>query len=183
MLKTCKNCGKEITTEGRALFCCADCQTIFYSKDIKKEIKAETLIKRICKYCGKEFETTNKKRLHCNEYCKNQYKYRRKKNNEIEEIKKNCIYCGTEFETKNLNKLYCSSKCAVNKRRTCKHCGKIYFGISEKQFCSVECMKEHRKKIVKCKICGNEFETSTLHQKYCSDKCFSKRKSKKYLQK
>ena len=42
--KICKHCGKEVTAVGRTLFCCAKCQSIFYTKK-QQQFKIN------CKHC------------------------------------------------------------------------------------------------------------------------------------
>ena len=125
------------------------------------------LKKRICKYCGKEFETE-----YCNKYCCHECLIlATKKNLGIKNytktlLKKVCKWCGKEFETVNTKKVYCSShcNCAANKYnhlpesgwRICEYCGKKYYytkgqsnwkkddtlsvkGITAYRFCSYEC--------------------------------------------
>jgi len=102
--KICKNCGKEVIAEGRNLFCCAGCQSIYYNK-IKFIIK-------ICKYCGKEFETKNNRKIYCCSKCRYKSKNKKlrdkKKENIINVL---CAYCGKDFILKRNNQKYCNVMC------------------------------------------------------------------------
>ena len=62
-INICKECGKEITTEGRSKFCSAGCQSAFYGENKKEKLKykeakkrvnfhLKLMIKRICKCCS-----------------------------------------------------------------------------------------------------------------------------------
>lgn len=84
-------------------------------------------MKKICQHCGKEFETTNSRKIYCTRDCMYKAKNLRKvkelsenskKNFQkyIEEngSKRNCLYCGKEFEItkpQQLRKIYCSKSC------------------------------------------------------------------------
>ena len=105
-------------------------------------------------------------------------------------IEKECLNCGKSF-VKNINK-YCSEECFAESRRMkkrvkpqpkeCMVCGTTFtHGRKDKQICSVECKKVHRKeymkkfdknKIEKCAFCGKSFRklgTSITCSKECSE--------------
>jgi Holliday junction resolvase-like predicted endonuclease len=65
-------------------------------------------MKRICKYCKKEFEAKTRGKKYCSNYCnyKDTYKpIHKQKSSNI------CIICQKVFYTKNKNTKYCSKKC------------------------------------------------------------------------
>lgn len=121
-IKICKQCGKEITADGRKLFCSEDCQNIFYGK---KEIKKTKTINislgeiRQCKYCGKDFVVgAYQNQKYCNPKCKKKYhkSVEMEKNKNIRKAQrlsepKICVHCGKEFFNIYVNKQYCSDEC------------------------------------------------------------------------
>jgi len=199
--KSCIYCGKEFkTTYKNQIYCSNKCRNrrkYLHKKKIFKKIK------KICKNCGIEFETAYNNKIFCNNKCLYKmviYKNRTCKfcgkkfigssgklfcSNECmhncnkKTIK--CKFCGKDFETILHNKKYCNDECrnSMPKKHTCKFCGKKHYrkGI----FCSEECLNNYRKKTVKCKICGKEFESSAIVPKYCSNKCLKKRRCNKNL--
>ena len=106
---------------------------------------------------------------------------------------KTCPHCKNEFETTNSRKVYCSDKCKLRnhkelnaKEQTCKQCSKTFYSYKAKEFCGVECRKQHtfeRNKNVPNKyytprekhtqVCVNCNKTYETHQnsKYCSYEC------------
>ena len=112
--------------------------------------------KRICAYCGKEFETTKKRKKFCCVDCR--YLYHLEKNRSRTETKlakmvKKCEYCGDEFTPRRANQRYCSRECATKDRyaqireehiqeraaATCLICGKPTNRARTIKYCSKEC--------------------------------------------
>jgi hypothetical protein len=78
-----------------------------------------------CKYCGKEFESTNKKRKFC---CVKCYRKWHTENDRVR-YKKTCPICNKEFETIHPQAICCSIECSKKRRKIlilkekkCKHC-------------------------------------------------------------
>jgi predicted nucleic acid-binding Zn ribbon protein len=110
---------------------------------------------KICKVCGKEFETTKSKKVYCSNECIEKYY---KPNNKVIKI---CKVCGKEFETRSTIKIYCSDAC---KEEHEKEYLKKYREVHSK----------HKEKIIKtCIVCGKKFETAGT-TKFCSDDCHKK---------
>ena len=130
-------------------------------------------MKRICRICGQEFETTNGRQMDC---CK--------------PIWKICPICGNKFESrcsKNDKQLTCSKECAnkyaAQQRqqsyqkliKICKLCGQEFHPKTNTQ---TVCERKHTRK---CVVCGRDFElkydsakgTADL-RKTCSDECLHK---------
>lgn len=101
---------------------------------------------------------------------------------------KACPSCNSEFETTNSRKVYCSDKCKLRnhkelnaKEQTCKQCSKTFYSYKAKEFCGVECRKQHTvehgkgkrtkkpKEVKECLQCGIKYEAFT--REYCSEKC------------
>jgi very-short-patch-repair endonuclease len=118
-------------------------------------------VKRICQYCGKEFEVQEwvvKKGggKFCSHMC--YLKYKQKK---VE--KEICLNCGKEFEVESYEK-------------------------GKRKFCSYECHWKYMTKRVKkiCEVCGKEFEVplSAKNRKFCSNQCCKEyKKSREYRSK
>jgi hypothetical protein len=80
VIKNCEWCGEKFLTKIRAKrYCCGEC----YKQNLqhKRAIKAEenwVLFARICKECGKEFNTITYKQTFCSLYCRELSKNRKK---------------------------------------------------------------------------------------------------------
>lgn len=72
-------------------------------------------MKRVCKECGKPFETNHSKKVFCTWECQRAFakvrarEYARNYQREYK-MKKKCKFCGQEF-TGGRGKLYCSTEC------------------------------------------------------------------------
>ena len=125
------------------------------------------LAKRVCKECGKPFETTSSRRLYC-----------------YEDHYRICKSCGKPFLA-TLSKIHqnvvtCSEQCrrlAISSAEIyktprfkciCAACGKEFLSATPKsKFCS-------DKHLRKCVVCGKEFEITEYYQvdrQTCSDEC------------
>jgi len=183
-IKICKQCKKVITAEGRNLFCSAECQTIFYSKDKKEEV--EIVVKKVSKAKEKSLKVKEReaKLLHRINKAKekeakllnriNKAKEREAKlldkinkakgidtREHKEQFKKVCINCDKEFETVYQTQLYCSAKCVSEYRR------KEYQKDKERNVSEENTFSYKRL----CKNCGKEFETNLENMLCCSDQC------------
>jgi len=147
-------------------------------------------IKRICGYCGSEFEVILSRIKQgegkfCSRGC---YREAHKK------IQRICQQCGKEFgvrpsQIKRGRGKFCSRGCyyGVKIKRICWQCGAEFAVTSSRikegkgKFCSQKCSKEsQRRKITRiCLICGNEFEIKASYFKrgkgiFCSTQCYGK---------
>ena len=121
-------------------------------------------MKKICRECGKEFDTQSSKRLYC-----------------YDDHYRVCKICGKSFLVNpNNKKITCSEDCrrkAISTsevyrtprfKRTCILCGKEFLSpASNSQVCSD---KHYRV----CVICGKSFEVNNVYQANkmtCSDEC------------
>ena len=111
-------------------------------------------MKKICKLCGVEFETSS-----CSSYCNR-------------EIERKCIVCGSTFLCKcnPKSKTVCNNKCAsklsFSKPKICPICGDEFTPNSARQkYC------KHLKHAI-CPICGKDFEYECCPnpEKTCGDK-------------
>lgn len=65
-------------------------------------------MKKICKYCEKEFETENKKQVYCSLKCKDRYEH----NISRDHTPGICKRCGKPFEQNTPRRKYCSGECS-----------------------------------------------------------------------
>ena len=115
---------------------------------------------KICKLCGKSFESTSNRRQVC-----------------YDKHFKSCPVCGKLFEVSaKSTKMYCSLKCAHASPRyacQCRICGKIFMsGTSSATVCN----GPH---YATCVVCGKQFEVSKediIHgiRSTCSNECLRK---------
>lgn len=69
------------------------------------------MVRRQCKWCGKEFISSHKHRFYCSDLCREEfYKARAKPKKKI------CLNCGKPFYTTFGNEKYCSDECRTQKR-------------------------------------------------------------------
>lgn len=138
--------------------------------DIYKNMWYIVYMKKICEYCGIEFETDNVNKRFCTRQCKEKSSKKRIRQGiryDNIEYNKICEYCGEEFVTKYYDQLYCNEcKDIVQKERVRENSKKF-----REQ--NPEYLKEYFKtyqvpmytKI--CKQCGIEFETRYKNKEYC----------------
>lgn len=102
---------------------------------------------------------------------------------------KPCIECGSLFIPKRKNHTVCSDECIRNRAAVgpvdaeCAYCGEPFIKTHKTKYCSDKCRSEvvrlrvtnkrtHR--IVSCKYCKSEFETSLNKRLFCSRECIHK---------
>lgn len=77
-------------------------------------------IKKICKYCGAEYETKGMNRNR-SKFCSNKCKSAYRRASKVDDIEKVCAYCGKKFKTnKYSGAIYCSGHCAVKRHKSLK---------------------------------------------------------------
>lgn len=97
---------------------------------------------RVCKGCGKEFESSNNRKLYCSKECPGRVY-----------PKKVCKECGKEFIPEAHNQLFCTKECRIEYNNT-KRRG-YPAGVFEK----------------KCQQCGKLFTTKKFTKSFCSRRC------------
>lgn len=121
---------------------------------------------RICPECGKEFSTSNKRKIYCCANC-NAAAYRNRHRVKYEKV---CPICGKEFIANRSIDVYCSKECYEESKviyrrehrvikeqpeKTCPVCGKKFVGKnSQKIYCSRKCQwqayqREHSEELRK----------------------------------
>ena len=73
-------------------------------------------IKKICKVCGNEFETTAIRRVTCSDECKEKLNKIavvewRKTHKGVDYPEKPCLFCGKNFKPKKIDQTYCCKEC------------------------------------------------------------------------
>lgn len=68
-----------------------------------------------CAVCGKEFDTTNPRRIYCSKKCNSRAKYLRSTTGEVRRAKRNliCKNCGKKFQSEK-RAHFCSDECCLN---------------------------------------------------------------------
>ena len=113
--------------------------------------KESITYKRICPECGKEFTTSNERKIHCCVNC-NAAAYRNRHRVKHEKV---CPICGKKFVARRSIDVYCSKECYEESKVIYRHTHKV--------------IKEQVKKV--CPVCGKEFVGKNSRRTYCSRKC------------
>lgn len=152
----CYHCGKPFWKPDafRNRYCCLECfeaQQKEWSEQRKKQKEQEKKNKepyhKVCKYCGKEFDTTYPQKKYCCKDCLYQANLKQKRDEWAESFvpkKIICKECGTEFITEcgAPRSVFCCDTCAN------RHMRRIEHNTSRHQAFSAECNRK-REKIIK----------------------------------
>lgn len=109
LVKVCKDCGKEFTTDNKLLVRCEKCH------EAHKNKVAPTFT-RVCTVCGKEFTTTYSSKITCSVKCREKRRNMMYNPQLYKTYTKKCVICGKEFTTNRKNGKYCSKKCREHSR-------------------------------------------------------------------
>lgn len=116
---------------------------------------------KICQYCGKEFEPTDKRQKYCNKECSYLYHLEQSHLRTMERLSKNgeeCEWCGKKFIPKRAGQKYCCRSCREKSRRA-------ELGASVKK-------NQRREPIeITCKYCGEKVVTYDINRTFCSKDC------------
>ena len=163
-LVKCVICGKEFLQDHGKVTCSDDCRyenkLIIGRKNAEKQRQKtkKFIAKKLCDFCGQEYQPKNDRGRFCSEHCKNE---QRKKDNEERATtrklrKKKCSLCGKEFDAPNGEK-YCSPFCraeanrirsrrkekVVHEPRVCAICGETFVpNFKTQEWCKRECQKK-----------------------------------------
>lgn len=122
-------------------------------------------MKKICKYCGKEF-SKNGRQLYCCPGCKIKANNDKKKKTEM----KTCAFCGKDFMPTRQRRNYCSMLC----------CTKAEAERKKAKYIPVEQRKSHKVYPPKpCAECGEMFIPGSGSARYCSPECHAAVKSRR----
>lgn len=157
-MSVCKLCKKIfLPSYKRKMYCSLNCQ----HEALRKHEK------RICQYCGKEFELrrSNVEKKFCSKDCLRKFKINISLENKKIRDKRYCVVCGKEYQ-KNGTKT-CSAECwKINKtNKASEH---------SKQICQ---KKFKNYKNINCEYCGKNFIPRNKTSKFCSYKCKVKSKN------
>lgn len=123
------------------------------NKNVKKKPRKRTIITKICKHCGQQFNTIpSRERNHhyCNQKCKNKF----------HKINLECYNCNKTFPISRYKprKRFCTIKCkkefTKNKnKKNCLHCKNVFYPNpadvkrGKAKFCSRDCVLNYNKSI------------------------------------
>lgn len=124
------------------------------------------LEKKICPYCGKEFEPTHFSQKYCSKDCAGRsYREAFKSATAREKVGKpmKCVLCGKEFIATSVQSKFCSKECQskqtkskakakrleMKSKMTCEICGKPLTEYRSYDYCSKECMQKAKKLFLK----------------------------------
>lgn len=162
-------------------------------------------MKKVCKECGREFESGTGRNAHkaryCSDECRRTARARTNRDWQVlhrgKTIQRVCEECGAPIpEGVNRNTKYCSRACynkAYMRRwrkahhvksvmKTCPICGKEFETTEngQQKYCSKLCSRRAYAgsdlRTATCAVCGKTFETWRRNAKTCSPEC-----SKKYI--
>lgn len=128
--------------------------------------KEEEMEKKICPYCGKEFEPTNFSQKYCSKDCAGRsYREAFKSAAAREKVGKpmKCVLCGKEFIATSVQSKFCSKECQskhtkskakakrleMKSKMTCEVCGKPLTEYRSYNYCSKKCMQKAKKLFLK----------------------------------
>lgn len=166
--RACSFCGQMFTSKhSDCKYCSNRCKD--NASKVRRGIEPSVFQKKICKCCGKEFETYYKRRENCYS-CRSLSDAHAHK--PVKQFK--CVICGKEFESSDCRRKTCGSdtckKINRNKTRTRPRTRPVKLPV------------EYEIRV--CVICGKEFEVDKrLHNKTCSHECskeYAKEKRKIY---
>jgi len=189
-LKNCLYCKQPFSTfEKRRKYCSKGCANLGLSNRVK----------RICQYCGKEFEVGQSHinvggGKYCSRECYNLKQYVLKRYVLESIVTKICPICKKEFNVISKSKQKtCSRDCQykssslTNRKNTkkikkiCPVCQKLFFVLKtnkKQKCCSPECSRQGRRKgkIIICETCKKEFYVPRCRKdaRFCSKKCSGK---------
>ena len=118
---------------------------------MSKENKEKVIYTKICPVCGKEFTTSNEKKIRCCSNC-NAAAYRDRHRVKHEKV---CPICGKKFIARRSIDVYCSKECYEESKVIYRHTHKV--------------IKEQIEKT--CPVCGKKFVGKNSRKTYCSRKC------------
>lgn len=96
--RKCKICGKLFLPAVGNQIKCPVCRD--------KKRPPRPMVKKVCKECGKPFETNIYNREYCSRECREHHNYT------PDRISKTCEMCGKSFYTTKNNQKYCSPDCS-----------------------------------------------------------------------
>lgn len=117
---------------------------------------------RICPVCGKEFTTSNERRIYC---CRNCIAAAYRDRNRVKH-EKICPICGKEFVARRSIDVYCSRECYEESKVIYRRTHSV--------------LKEQPEKI--CPICGQKFVGKSSRKIFCSRGCKGKAYKKAHLE-
>lgn len=106
---------------------------------------------RLCSECGKEFITSNKRKIYCCDNCK-AAAYRNRNRVKHEKV---CPICGKKFVANRSIDVYCSRECYEESKVIYRRTHRV--------------LKEQLEKT--CPVCGKKFIGKNSRKMYCSRKC------------
>lgn len=173
----CAYCGKDFVAHRKnKQFCSVLCKdlSIRKRKGIACNLSVEPF-RKVCKACGKEYETRREASVTCSSECAKAY--RKPRYERIDSSPKTCIVCGKEFSPVQVRQLTCSVECRREHRlqshrdRNAKYREQEEPERSRLQFVRLLVAYSNSKIPRTCERCGETFYSEYATKKYCSKKC------------
>lgn len=125
----CQHCGKLFWRPNafRMKYCSPECQLAARTLARPKEEKpASTVYKRVCAWCGEEFETTFPNKIYCGSECSYNGNLKKKRGQWADAYVPRthiCKECGSEFTTEygDMHSVFCCQSCADKYKHRADH--------------------------------------------------------------
>lgn len=104
----CEYCGQEFSRKQ----ICSENIRFCSRKCYKAWVRREKPVKKICAFCGKEFNTYDAKIKYCSQSCASQASNAKRKKDRT----KTCEFCGQKFVANKSRQRFCSKSCAMKHR-------------------------------------------------------------------
>lgn len=172
MKRECKQCGKSFETSSRCKYLCDEC--------VAKNRKENVLRERTCRQCGKGF-VGGPRAWYCQE-CRAQRRKERAKTYRANGFARHlgdidhCENCGKEYIIEAGGQRYCKECAKAVVAAKDAEAARAYFAENQNR------MKEIRKPLRRCIICGREI-TAPHRSKLCGRKECDEARKKQYAAK
>lgn len=171
MERECKQCGKSFETSSRCKYLCDEC--------VAANRKENVLRERTCRQCGKGFEG-GPRAWYCPE-CRAKRKRERAKTYRVNGFSRHlgdidhCQNCGKEYIIEAGGQQYCKECAKTVVAAKDAEAARAYFAKNQNR------MKEIRKPLRRCIICGREI-TAPYKGKLCGRKECAEARKKQYAE-
>lgn len=191
----CEDCGAEIRSVTGHKIVCADCR-----KKRQNERQRKGKLTLVCEVCAARFAHHNPQKKYCSRKCANAAIAARKRRGHTYHTCV-CVICADQFISRRADAVTCSDECRAEKKRrdmrvgwvpeqlTCRCGTKFTQNVPAQIHCCERCnraaknekdvARSQQERNARCRICGKSLVGLKRRKHYCSDACYSRRRSKK----